>query len=127
MPTRAPPSNTTSQWYLLIMSATSIVVSLGITSGRRVLSTEFTDTTTYTWDLCNTMGPPADIEYAVEPVGVATITPSLLSCQTSFLSIFSTCSINTALLLGKTATSFSTGSTSLPSTFTVILNTSSTS
>ena len=72
------------------------------------------------------VGPPADIEYAVDPVGVATIIPSLLSCQTSLPSIFRTCSISIALLLGNTATSFRTGSTSFPSTFTANRKTSST-
>src|SRR5215472_16576559 len=102
------------------------VLSFGTTKGRRVLSTEFTDTTMNTDDFCKTMGPPADMEYAVEPVRVDTITPSLLSCHTSLLSILRTCSIRIALLLENTATSFRTGSTSLPSTLTAIRTTSST-
>ncbi len=107
------------------MSEISIRLSLGTISGLRVLSTEFTETITKTCDFCNTIGPPADIEYAVDPVGVDTITPSLLSCHTSLLSILSTCSIKVALLLGKTTTSFNTGSISFPSTLTASLITSS--
>ena len=57
-----PPSNTTSQWYLLVMSAISSLLSLGTTSGLRVLSSEFTETARNTGAFCNTMGPPADIE-----------------------------------------------------------------
>src|SRR3712207_8641404 len=85
-----------------MMSVISRLLRLGTISGRRVLSREFTETTKNTGDFCSTMGPPADIEYAVEPVGVEIITPSLLSCQMSLASMRRTCSIRVALLLGKT-------------------------
>ncbi|MBS1268768.1 MAG: hypothetical protein MAG458_01502 [Nitrosopumilus sp.] len=58
------------------------------------------------------------MEYAEEPIGVDTITPSPLSCHTSSPFTRSVCSMRIALLEEKTATSFRTGYTFRPSIFT---------
>jgi hypothetical protein len=66
------------------------------------------------------------MEYAEEPIGVATIIPSLLSCHTSSPLTLKVCSISIALFEGNTATSFNTGKTFFPSILTPSLGTSST-
>ena len=77
--------------------------------GLLVTSREFTEIISNTAESWNKTGPPADIEYAEEPIGVDTIIPSLLSCHTSSPLTLSVCSINIALFEGNTATSLSTG------------------
>ena len=53
------------------------------------------------------MGPPAESEYAVEPVGVATIKPSALYRQTNMSSTCASRSIMRAMSAFVTTTSFS--------------------
>ena len=77
--------------------------------GLLVISKELTEIIPNTFAAWKITGPPADIEYAEEPIGVEIITPSLLSCQTSSPLIRKICSINVALFDVKTATSFRTG------------------
>ena len=65
------------------ISSISIELSFDTIIGRLVTSREFTEIISKTAESWNNTGPPADIEYAEEPMGVDTIIPSLLSCQTS--------------------------------------------
>src|SRR5688500_1463406 len=62
IPNLLPPSKTTSQWYLLKISDISKMQLSGKINGLLVLSTEFTDTATKTFEFCRIIGPPADIE-----------------------------------------------------------------
>src|SRR5579872_2291791 len=103
------PSITTSHLRLDEMSSISINASSGTISGRLVISSEFTDTMQKTLEFWYIAGPPADMEYADEPIGVDTIRPSLLSCHNSSPFTLNTCSTNVALFEENIATSFSAG------------------
>src|SRR2546427_10524497 len=61
-----------------------------------------------------TMGPPADIEYAVEPVGVLTMMPSAEYCATSSPSTATLRRTTRATPPLWTTTSFSTRGSTLP-------------
>ena len=95
--------------------------------GLLIASSEFTDMTPKTDDSWNMTGPPADIKYADDPIGVETMTPSLLSCQTSLPFTRSVCSISVALLDENAAISLRAGCASLPSILTPSRGTLSTS
>jgi hypothetical protein len=61
----------------------SITLVSGTSTGRLVKVCGQTGVMQMASTVGNTIGPPADNEYAVEPVGVATMSPSALKVLTN--------------------------------------------
>ncbi len=99
--------------------------SLGTITGTRAKFVLFTGTTSKTCAFECINGPPADIAYAVEPVGVDIIKPSATSCHKYSLFTYRLYSRVIALLAGNIATSFIAFGNFLPLMLTESLSISS--
>src|SRR3989475_13147564 len=85
-----------------------------MTSGRTASVCGQMAVTTIASTVGTTIGPPADIEYAVEPVGVLTMMPSAEYCATSSPSTATLRRTTRATPPVWTTTSFSTSGSTLP-------------